>query len=56
MENVRSVKPALPARLLEGVDTIVIDRYDDNRRPKGTRRYRRDMIYYVTILRSKTEK
>jgi len=50
------VGKALPARLLEGVDTIVIDRYDDNRRPKGTRRYRRDMIYYVTILRSKTEK
>lgn len=43
----------LPRALWRGVDTVWVARYDNNRRPKGTSRYKRDFIYNVTILKKK---
>ncbi len=43
----------LPASLWEKVDTVYIDRYDNNRRPKHTRRYDNRFLYNVTILKEK---
>jgi 4-amino-4-deoxy-L-arabinose transferase-like glycosyltransferase len=47
------VEKELPASVLNKVKTKWIDRYDDNRRPKGTRRYNDEFIYNVTILEKK---
>lgn len=41
-----------PERLAD-VDTIHIGVYDDNRRPKGTRRYSSEFIYHLTLIRQK---
>lgn len=41
-----------PERLAD-VDTIHIGVYDDNRRPKGTRRYSSEFIYHLTLIRPK---
>lgn len=43
----------LPASLWEKVDTVWVDRYDNNRRPKNTRRYSDVFLYNVTILKKK---
>lgn len=43
----------VPAAFLQTVDTVHIGTYDDNRRPKGTRRYSPRFIYNVTVLREK---
>ncbi|MCI5818746.1 MAG: phospholipid carrier-dependent glycosyltransferase, partial [Paraprevotella sp.] len=36
---------------LKDIDTIYIGIYDDNRRPKGTRRYSDEFIYHLTLLK-----
>lgn len=38
-----------PERLAE-VDTVHIGVYDDNRRPRGTRRYSSEFIYHLTLI------
>lgn len=43
----------LPAGVAEQIDTTYIDRFDDNRRPKGNRRHNNDVIYHLTILNRK---
>lgn len=43
----------LPANCLEKVDTFGIGLFDDNRRPKGNRRYSDDFIYHVTLIKEK---
>lgn len=43
----------LPAELWEQVDTVWVDHYDNNRRPKNTRRYSDLFLYNVTILKKK---
>ena len=43
----------VPAAFLQTVDTVHVGTYDDNRRPKGTRRYSPRFIYNVTVLREK---
>lgn len=48
-----NVKDELPATLLSKLSTKWIGRYDNNRRPKGTRRYSDLFIYNVTILTKK---
>lgn len=49
----RHIGEYLPDSLPSGMDTIPIDRYDDNRRPKGTKRYSTEFIYYTTLIRQK---
>jgi 4-amino-4-deoxy-L-arabinose transferase-like glycosyltransferase len=44
---------ALPAQLLARVDTVALGLFDDNRRPKGSRRYSNDFIYHLTLLRER---
>lgn len=36
---------------LKDIDTVYIGKYDDNRRPKGTRRYSDEFIYHLTLLK-----
>lgn len=46
-------KPAseeMPADVAAAFRLQPIDRYDNNRRPKGNRRYSADFIYYVTVV------
>ncbi len=43
----------LPASLLNRIDTVWVDCYDNNRRPKNTRRYNDKFLYNVTILKLK---
>lgn len=43
----------LPASLLEKIDTVWVGHYDNNRRPKNTKRYSDLFLYNVTILRQK---
>ena len=45
----------MDGELLERIDTTYIGAFDDNPRPKGNRRYERDFIYNVTILKHKTK-
>lgn len=49
----RPIRETLPESCLEGIETVPIDRYDDNRRPKTNRRYSNNFIYYVTLLKAK---
>lgn len=49
----RPVGETLPESCLDGVETIEIGRYDDNRRPKDNRRYSDEFIYNVTLLKAK---
>lgn len=49
----RRVGETLPAILWAVADTVYMGCYDDNRRPKGTRRYSGDFIYHVTLLKPK---
>ncbi len=43
----------LPATLLNRIDTVWVGSYDNNRRPKNTRRYNDKFLYNVTILKLK---
>ena len=43
----------LPASLLNRIDTVWVGSYDNNRRPKNTRRYNDKFLYNVTILKLK---
>ena len=43
----------LPSVLWEKVDTVWIDHYDNNRRPKTTKRYSNLFLYNITILKKK---
>ncbi len=45
----------LPAELWGVADSLYIDCYDDNRRPKGNRRYSDMFIYHVTLLTPKNQ-
>lgn len=47
-----AAKQFTPGRLAD-VDTLYIDTYDDNRRPKGSRRYSSEFIYHLTLIRPK---
>lgn len=47
------VSASIPAAVLEQLDTLRLDRFDDNPRPRGTRRYSDDFIYTATVLRLK---
>jgi 4-amino-4-deoxy-L-arabinose transferase-like glycosyltransferase len=50
----RPAAEALPTALLERVETRDLGLYDDNRRPKGNRRYSDTFIYHLTLLTQKT--
>ena len=41
----------LPREFLQRVDTVYVGRFDDNRRPKGTKRYEPKFIYHLTLLK-----
>lgn len=41
---------AIPPRLLHGMKLTETGVYDDNRRPKGNRRYSEEFIYHVTLI------
>ncbi len=44
----------LPATIWQQVDSTYIGRFDDNRRPKGNKRfYSEDFIYHITLLKKK---
>jgi len=43
----------LSNEVLSKVDTVWVGLYDDNRRPKGTRRYSKEFIYNLTVLKTK---
>ncbi|MGN1375004.1 MAG: ArnT family glycosyltransferase [Prevotella sp.] len=45
------ISEMLPQSTLQGIDTVYIGKFDDNRRPKGTRRYSDEFIYNVTMLK-----
>ena len=47
------VASELPASVLQQVDTIYIDTYDDNRHPRTNSHYNPDMVNRVTIIRPK---
>lgn len=49
----RGAAAELPRDYLRSVDTVSIGLYDDNRRPKGTRRYSSDFIYHLTLLKTR---
>lgn len=49
----KRVGEELPQALLDRIDTTYIGLFDDNRRPKGNRRYRDIFIYNVTLLKAK---
>ena len=48
----RPVDETLAEKNLRGIATVPIGRYDDNQRPKTSRRYSEDFIYYVTLLKA----
>lgn len=43
----------LPAAWWERIDTLYIDQYDDNPRPKGNRRHQPFFVYHLTLLKAK---
>lgn len=43
----------MPREVVNAFRLVPIGHYDDNRRPKGNRRYSPDFIYYVTVVRQK---
>lgn len=43
----------VPADILMEADTVYIGRFDDNRRPKKSGRYKDDFIYHVTLIKPK---
>ncbi len=43
----------LPAEVLEKLDTLYIDTYDDNQRPPGNKRYSNEFIYRATLLQAR---
>ena len=47
------VGEVLPNSLFNRIDTVWVGRYDNNRRPKNTRRYSDNFLYNVTILKLK---
>ena len=49
----KPVSQEIPAAILKDVDTLRIDRYDDNKHPKKDRHYTSDFINYVTLIKSK---
>lgn len=49
----KRINQELPVSLWQNTDSIYIGRYDDNRRPKNTRRYSDSFIYHVTLLKEK---
>lgn len=51
----RPVEEELDSGIIDSVVLTPIDRYDDNRRPKGNRRYSKDFIYYATLISSKAD-
>lgn len=46
----------LPQQFLQKADTTYIGRFDDNRRPKNTRRYDPRFIYHLTLLKPRQQK
>lgn len=49
----KQVSQEIPAAILKDVDTLRIDRYDDNKHPAKDRHYTSDFINYVTLIKSK---
>lgn len=49
----KRIGETMPKSILERIDTVWVGLYDDNRRPKGTRRYSGEFIYNVTVLKKK---
>lgn len=49
----KPVSQEMPAAVLRDVDTLRIDRYDDNKHPKTNSHYTPDFINYVTLIKSK---
>lgn len=47
---------ALPQEVITTVDTTYIGLFDDNRRPRGNRRYSNSFIYHITLLTPKETK
>lgn len=47
------VSQEIPKELWESVDSVTIGQYDDNRRPKGSKRYSDIFVYNVTLLKKK---
>ena len=43
----------LPPNQLRDVETTYLGCFDDNRRPKGNRRYSPQFIYHATLLKTK---
>lgn len=52
----KQVSQEIPAAILKDVDTLRIDRYDDNKHPAKDRHYTSDFINYVTLIKSKNNK
>lgn len=47
--------PDAARRIVEsGLDTLHIDRFDDNRRPAGSKRYSPQFIYHATLISAKS--
>lgn len=51
----RPLQEELPEERLQGIATLPIGCYDDNRRPKSHPRYSMDFIYHVTLLKAKED-
>lgn len=51
----KRVSQELPAALWKDVDSVYVNHYDDNRRPKGNYRYDNGFIYHVTLLKEKSK-
>lgn len=51
----RGAAAELPQEFLQKVDTIYIGRFDDNRRPRTTRRYDSRFIYHLTLLKPRQQ-
>ncbi|MDO4160622.1 MAG: hypothetical protein Q4D41_09225, partial [Prevotellaceae bacterium] len=49
----KPVGETLPHAFFNDIDTVTIGKYDDNRYPKGSRRYGTAFIYHVTLLKIK---
>lgn len=47
------ISKVIPAPLLQQLDTLRLDTFDDNPRPRGTRRYSDDFIYTATKVSMK---
>jgi hypothetical protein len=52
----KPVSEELPATMLHDVDTLRIDRYDDNKHPRKDRHYSADFINYVTLIKKHNSK